>query len=372
MPASVLRYNTVDASHQDGSVVGEGQSVGVTWRRCRMQLLLRGDVLSIPKAPPRVTRCRRPCVRMSSAPPEPSGEEEPPVYRQRQWRRTPGTDAARGPSLRVATWNVLAQCYTRSSWFPWSPPAALKQKPRFAALLRDVTALDACLLCLQEVDEYDTFWRNSLSGLGYQSLWKQRTQQTNPKKDGVLLAWRGSLTLVAHEEVEYNDLAAQAQDKGQRERLERDCVALLTLIRHEGSGVSLCAATTHIYWDPAYADVKDAQVSYLLQRMTAFCSRHGHDGHMLIAGDFNSTPGSTAHKLLLGGGALRSVFGDAEPEYTNVTPTFCASIDYMAVSQGVHVDAVLTMPRRDELGAGLPDAFRPSDHLPLAADLTFT
>ena len=315
---------------------------------------------------------RRSCVSMSAAATAPE-----PVFLHRLWLRHSSPELS---SLRVATWNVLAQCYTRSSWFPWSRPTALRQKPRFAALRRDILALDAALLCLQEVDEYDTFWRDELSSLGYQSQWKQRTQRTNPKRDGVLVAWKPSvLTLVEHEEVDHNDLADGVLEQTQRERIERDCVALLSLFRLESTGRRVCVGTTHIYWDPALEDVKDAQVAHLLRRMGAFRARHGcGDAALILAGDFNSTPSSRAHQVLLNSGQaeqslppLRNVF-DEEPAYTNVTPPFTATIDYLVVSPGVRVDAVLLVPPREQLGEGLPDALRPSDHLPLVAELGLT
>ncbi len=317
----------------------------------------------------------------------------PPVFRGRAWlpSEAPRDDPA---ALRVVTYNVLAQCYTRSTWFPWSPSAALKWKARSDALLRDVADVSADLLLLQEVDDYEAFWRPQLAARGYESAWKRRTGVTAAKKDGVALAWRpGALRLEASEEVEHNDLAAglplvadaparaDGGDVGQldaRTRLTRDCVGLLALFVHIATGTRVVVATTHIYWDPALADVKDAQTAHLLRRAAAFRAARYPDAHLLVGGDFNSVPGSASHVLLLNASGahslppLRSVFGDTEPPLTNHTPTFTATIDYLVHSPGVRVRAVLHPPPRAALGTGLPDALRPSDHLPLVADVCFS
>ena len=138
-----------------------------------------------------VCTSRRLASRMAAAAP-PSGvvAAEPPVLRGRQWR-TSTSPAPDGLQLRICTWNVLAQVYTRSSWFPWAPAAALKWKPRSAALLRDLAALRCDLLLLQEVDE-PQFWTEKLAAAGYDLRYKQRTTATGAKKDGCLVAWRTS------------------------------------------------------------------------------------------------------------------------------------------------------------------------------------
>jgi CCR4-NOT transcription complex subunit 6 len=290
----------------------------------------------------------------------------------------------------VVSWNVLAQVYTRSAWFPWSPADALKWKTRSLALLRDVKALDADVLLLQEAEDFLGFWQPRLEDLGYTALYKQRT---GTKKDGCVLAFRSSrFALLSETPVEHNDLAAAypapsgplARADGAEEvsdphtRLLRDSVGLVALLQERESGRKLLAATTHVYWDPRLADVKDKQVANLLARVAQARAESGEAVPVLVCGDFNSTPSSDAVKLLFNvGGAcpglppLMSVYGDYEAgEVTNHTPGFSDSIDYV-VQADLRVERVLALPRRAMLGEGLPDKLRPSDHLPLAADLSF-
>ena len=55
-------------------------------------------------------------------------------------------------------------------------------------LIEEIRRLDAGLLSLVEVDEYDEFWKPELEGLGYESLWYKRPRSSSP--DGCAIAWR--------------------------------------------------------------------------------------------------------------------------------------------------------------------------------------
>jgi mRNA deadenylase 3'-5' endonuclease subunit Ccr4 len=240
-----------------------------------------------------------------------------------------------------------------------------------------LAALRCDVLLLQEVDEA-TFWREQLERAGYELRYKQRTQATGAKKDGCLVAWRrDALRCVEAMDVEHNDLAAGLDKSSDNwSRLSRDSVAVLVRLQSLSTGRELLLGTTHVYWDPALEDVKNAQVSHLLRRYAAF-REATPSAPCVLGGDFNSRPGSEAHTRLLRGcdglPPLRSVFeaaGAAEPEVTNHTATFSDVLDYLVCGgEALSCEAVLLTPTRLDLAEGLPDAVRPSDHLPLVADV---
>ena len=63
-----------------------------------------------------------------------------------------GSPASPGRTrLKVVSFNLLAQCYVKSSFFPESPKACLAWKPRSAALLHLLASLSADIFLLQEV-----------------------------------------------------------------------------------------------------------------------------------------------------------------------------------------------------------------------------
>ena len=54
-------------------------------------------------------------------------------------------------------------------------------------------------------------------------------------------------------------------------RIKRDCVGIMAACKlRDPSHHIVIVANTHIYWDPEWADVKLAQVKYLLSRLAQF------------------------------------------------------------------------------------------------------
>ena len=328
------------------------------------------------------------------------------------------------------------------------------------------------MLALQEVDQYDEFWAPWLIDRGYGGVWKCRTAVTANKKDGCGLFYKlDKFDLVAKREIEYNDIAfgrpagserragggvgdASRSSDGavsatstvptEMQTHLRDCVGVLALLRakqrpEHHSGLVL-VASTHLFWDPRHADVKIAQAERLLAEAGCFLAdnarRMGVDAvddenaasratktttpAIVIAGDFNSVPGSEVHARMLrgidgfgGGAGLVSAYAAAlaggrverprggagekrkagedaecrqptgagastwtpavgshgEPPHTNVTPGFTDCIDYVFVSDDVAVEAAEALPAIEAVAAGLPDHAHGSDHLPLTVTL---
>ncbi|KAF3951802.1 hypothetical protein CMV_022588 [Castanea mollissima] len=86
-----------------------------------------------------------------------------------------------GIRFRLVSYNILAQVYVKSSLFPHSPSPCLRWKARSQAILSVLKNFGADFLCLQEVDEYDSFYKGNMESLGYSSIYVQRNGQ---KRDG--------------------------------------------------------------------------------------------------------------------------------------------------------------------------------------------
>ena len=304
------------------------------------------------------------------------------------------------PALRVATYNVLAQVYAKSSWFPWTERRLMKSKTRRDAIRTYIERLNADVLALQEVDGYEDDeentksgggWKTWLRSRGYDSTYVRRTNASNAKKDGSCVAWRRDVfEEIERREIAYNDIAHEmypstsepadgdadedAATVEARSRYLRDCVGNLTLLRRTATDEEIVFASTHLYWDPAFADVKLAQAKRLIDECRRFrADREATNGakkvRVVVGGDFNSVETSDVYREM--NAAFPSVSANAEPAHTNVTPDFTATIDYIFVGDGVRVVSVRAQPSRDELGEGLPNADHPSDHLPVVAELAF-
>ncbi|KAG6572670.1 Glucose-repressible alcohol dehydrogenase transcriptional effector CCR4 [Phytophthora cinnamomi] len=99
--------------------------------------------------------------------------------------------AASGSSqkLRVMTYNVLAQCYVRSTFFPYCKSSELRWKNRsknLEAVFSSSLPVAPDVICLQEVDNYNEFWADAMKRLGYEGLF---VKKTSTKPDGVAVLW---------------------------------------------------------------------------------------------------------------------------------------------------------------------------------------
>uniref|UniRef100_A0A7C8ZWT5 Poly(A)-specific ribonuclease n=1 Tax=Opuntia streptacantha TaxID=393608 RepID=A0A7C8ZWT5_OPUST len=109
-----------------------------------------------------------------------------------------------GNKFSIVSYNILAQAYVKSAFFPHSPKPCLRWKARSQALLTVLKGLEVDFLCLQEVDEYDSFYKDIMEKHGYSSIYIQRSGQ---KRDGCGVFYKqGRAELVLQENIEYNDL----------------------------------------------------------------------------------------------------------------------------------------------------------------------
>lgn len=233
-------------------------------------------------------------------------------------------------SCRFISYNLLAQVYIKRSVFEYvKVPQVLKWKMRSQALADELLSFDADVLCLQEVDKFDSFYLPLMSRSGYSSIYVKRP---GTKKDGCCIFYRPSrLNLISEAVVNYNDLAPpptstspedtpvdntksdgkekerfRGDPKDPSFRLKRDCVGVLAAFRRKGvTGPPFIVACTHLYWDPNWADVKLAQARHFLHSLHAFREKIKKDEEsripIIVCGDFNSMPGDTVHKYLRSG-----------------------------------------------------------------------
>ncbi|KAM0019521.1 putative poly(A)-specific ribonuclease [Helianthus debilis subsp. tardiflorus] len=326
-----------------------------------------------------------------------------------------------GFTFRLVSYNILAQAYVKSSVFPHSPSPCLKWKARSPVILDVLKSLDADILCLQELDEYDKFYKEKIEQNDYSSIYIKRSGR---KLDGCGIFYKHKrLELVTEERIDYNDLANLILDDSSRleqkerapetdnkeevtsprdhgdpndpyVRLKRDCVGIMAAFKFKYPYQHYVIVTnTHIYWDPEWADVKLAQAKYLLSRVARFkktvSEKYECTPSVLIAGDFNSVPGDKVYQYLVSGGPMSepspecsedvpmplcSVYAHTrgEPKFTNYTPGFTGTLDYIlfSPSEGIEPVGYLELPDAEspDLKGGLPNYYHPSDHLPIGAE----
>uniref|UniRef100_I1L599 Endonuclease/exonuclease/phosphatase domain-containing protein n=1 Tax=Glycine max TaxID=3847 RepID=I1L599_SOYBN len=191
-----------------------------------------------------------------------------------------------GFRFSLVSYNILAQAYVKSSLFPHSPSPSLKWKLRSDTILAVLKNLGADFFCLQEVDEFDSFYKGNMQDLGYSSIYMKRSGQ---KRDGCGLFYKHNRAeLVLEEKIEYNDLVksvpdgnssnndehtniqtvqpdkqkdvppkngskSNSKDRGDPNdpcvRLKRDCVGIMAAFKlKDRSHHIVIVANTHLYW----------------------------------------------------------------------------------------------------------------------------
>jgi len=211
--------------------------------------------------------------------------------------------------FRIASYNVLAKCYAKTRHFTRCKPEYLRWDVRRKALMEVVRELDADILCLQEVDNYSHFWVKELQHLGYTGCYKQRNADS--KNDGCATFFRTEkFEKVSHDSIEFDRVPDEG---GKRPDFATHNVALLTLLRPTSvsDGSCICVANAHLFWDPMYEDVKLAQARALVKAAEDMVHESGVQAPatpIILAGDFNSMPGSDVYNFLTRDAAFSSSY----------------------------------------------------------------
>ncbi|KAG0599889.1 hypothetical protein M758_12G185100 [Ceratodon purpureus] len=235
---------------------------------------------------------------------------------------TDGRTASSG-TFTVMSYNVLSDLYATSEQYSYCPPWALAWTYRRQNLLREIVAYRADILCLQEVqsDHYEDFYAPELEKHGYTGVYKKKTGEVYTGGSYVIdgcatFFRRDRFSLVKKYEVEFNKAAQSLSEallpttkKAALTRLLKDNVALIVVLEARDTGgfmdsqaasgkrgQLLCVANTHIHANQELKDVKLWQVHTLLKGLEKIAA--SADIPMLVAGDFNSVPGSAPHCLL--------------------------------------------------------------------------
>lgn len=192
-------------------------------------------------------------------------------------------------SMRIVSWNVLADCYIHGqSDLDEETMKTRSWDYRQLSIRECIESFDADILCLQESDHYDDFYRPVLKELGYKTKFLKRPT----KRDGCLTCYRANrFQLVAHKELNLDCLTFidSTDRRATKSKFFKNNVALLCCLLDVVTKRTFIAANCHIHWNPMLEDVKFAQVSYIVEQLAVFRAEHGGIP-VVYAGDFNSIP----------------------------------------------------------------------------------
>lgn len=351
-------------------------------------------------------------------------------------------------SFKVFSYNILCDNYVNIQQYPYVPLAALAWDYRKELILQEIQAHDPDFVCLQEVntDSFEDFLKPKLTYSDYEGIfWPKTRAKTMSEKDakvadGCATFYKTSKYILLDKQlVDFAKIAIHRPDmKNQPDIynrvMPRDDIAVVTFFENRLTGTRVIVTNTHIFWNPAYADVKLIQIAILMEYISKLIEKYVRwpaykDKKSTITGenpdpetpadsmeytssaqlplvlctDLNSTPDSSVYVLLSTGRvepdhpelgsyqyghftrdgiqhpfSLRSVYSllDGTPNaltFTNYTPGFVGMIDHIWYSTHALETTALLGPVDAEYMKrvpGFPNYHFPSDHLSLLAEFS--
>ena len=227
---------------------------------------------------------------------------------------------------------------------------------RIPALVQYISALNADLACLQEVEsEVLAPLQASLGSNGY-GVYYARKNALRP--EGVAIFYRlAKLAPLDTSRLDFNDGEGGAPDTGY--------VALIASFRCAGRIIGVI--NTHLFWDPPGTRLEFQRGYRQARELVAHYEKTANSADAwILAGDFNATPDSAPIAVIRQAGFDYSHMGMANAASCNVNGA-ARLIDYIFHSSALRSEPGLVTPIDNR--TVLPSAEQPSDHVAIAARL---
>lgn len=277
--------------------------------------------------------------------------------------------------VRLATWNLLAPDYAREDKYPWCQPEHLDWNHRQSLIVPRILALEADLICLQEV-QVDS-WPGLLSLLA-------------PKYDGVLQNVTSGHNVASA-------MLIRKDSSLSIERVESRSRILLAVLRdkgcpHKDSKIYVGSVHLEAGCDGMHDMTRFYQIKSLFKRLNRQCEVDGietNEATVILAGDFNMLRSNLMHKCLSEGllyhpqdmknkppieilKMIDALSGAISEEEKGLQMTFAKGgvLDYIWVTPQVEVGKAIFPSeafKRDP--QQWPSHDQPSDHLPIGVEL---
>jgi CCR4-NOT transcription complex subunit 6 len=184
--------------------------------------------------------------------------------------------------FKVFSYNILCDNYVNIQQYPYTPLAALAWDYRKELILQEIQGEDPDFVCLQEVNtnSFEEFFSMKLAYADYKGIfWPKTRSKTMSEKDAKVAD--GSATfykankyiLLDKQVVDFANIAIHRPDmKNQHDIynrvMPRDDIAVVTFFENRLTGARIVIVNTHIFWNPAYPDVKLIQIAILMEYLS--------------------------------------------------------------------------------------------------------
>eukprot|EP00759_Apiculatamorpha_spiralis_P042755 PhF_6_TR40609/c0_g1_i1/m.60921/K12603/CNOT6, CCR4; CCR4-NOT transcription complex subunit 6 len=268
--------------------------------------------------------------------------------------------------FRLMTYNILADEYSKMH------PEAVRWPHRREPIFRQIHQYSPDIVALQEVDHYDEF-EDELSSK-YKGEYLQRPFG---KPDGCAVFYDpAKYELIGRKDIMMNDV-----DRSSARHRTNNVALLVHFLDKQNPSKEIVVVNAHLYWDPAFADVKLDQARHLLAQTKKYLDDRrlilSATADVFVVGDFNSLPQSKVVETLTSSSdvPMLSAYNVLMHPDTNLTPDFDGCLDYIFYSVTDHVGkaggpmllSVLDIPKTMK-GPYPSVGGEPSDHLPIVAE----
>ena len=249
--------------------------------------------------------------------------------------------------VRVFSYNTLCYKMATPQLYGYTPSGALAWSYRKNQILTEIQNSAADFLCLQEVDSesFREFFSMKLAYHNYKGVfWPKSRARTMTEKDknavdGCATFYKSDKWILLDKQlVDFANIAINRPDmKNQHDIfnrvMPRDNISVITFFENRQTGTRVVVVNAHIYWDPAFADVKIIQTAILMDALAKVTEKYARWPEckdkkaygltsenaeelpepqpskeytsttlpILLCGDFNSTPDSAVYTLLSSG-----------------------------------------------------------------------
>lgn len=220
-------------------------------------------------------------------------------FQQREFLPVPNAQRGLGLTFTIMTYNVLAQALVKRLLYPFSGDI-LKWKRRYDVIKQEIKYYDPTVLCMQEVDvEHLPSWTEFLSENGYYTSTYEQAAKKHclliAYKHDQLVCRDNHKEEYEDENIEH---IPQGEKKNGAlvsvfEFSKELCEKYPYL-----SSKGLLVGTTHLYWLPLGCFDRTSQCYRLLEMMKNVQSRYPNRFVSIVAGDFNTEPHDPPYLLM--------------------------------------------------------------------------
>ncbi|ETN36919.1 uncharacterized protein HMPREF1541_07906 [Cyphellophora europaea CBS 101466] len=212
---------------------------------------------------------------------------EPPPPRERVWHQLDESAEESTDSVKALSYNILCERYATPTMYGYVPERVLSWAYRKTLILDEIREQNADIVCLQELDKnsYDEWFRGKLAEVGYKGYFAQKSRAETLGEnarfvDGCGTFWKDKKYIQLH--ADHLVLGRKAVErpgaKASADMLnrvwQRDDIATVVFLENRVTGSRIIVVNSHIFWDPAFKDVKLIQAAVMMEEVSKLAERY--------------------------------------------------------------------------------------------------